>query len=58
MQCHVTVRIAKLPDLFESLIERVQDTTRKLRARTEHTRDLVAAIKAAADEISAAQDKE
>lgn len=50
--------IAKLPDLFESLIERVQDTTRKLKARTERTRELVAAIKAAADEISAAQDKE
>ena len=50
--------IAKLPDLFESLIERVQDTTSKLKARTEQTRELVAAIKSAADEISVAQDKE
>jgi len=40
------------------LIERVQDITKKLKARTEQTRELVAAIKAAADEISAAQDKE
>jgi hypothetical protein len=47
--------IAKLPDLFDSLIERVKDTTEKLKARTKQTRELVAAIKAAAEEIAADQ---
>jgi len=44
--------IVKLPDLFETLIERVKDTTEKLRARNEQAKELVAAIKAAADEMA------
>src|ERR1035441_2476698 len=31
--------IAKLPELFESLIERVEDTTEKLNARADQTRE-------------------
>jgi hypothetical protein len=50
--------IAKLPDVFEALIERVKDTTEKLKARTKQAGDLVAAIKLAAEEASAVQDKE
>ena len=45
--------IAKLPELFDSLIDRVQDTIQKLRARAEQTRELIAAINAAAAEIDA-----
>jgi hypothetical protein len=45
--------VAKLPDLFETIIERVKETTAKLKARTEQTKELVAAIRAAAAEIEA-----
>jgi hypothetical protein len=45
--------IAKLPDLLETLIERVKDTTEKLKARNEQAKELVAAIKVAAEELSA-----
>ena len=38
--------IAKLPDLFDTLIERVKDTTSKLRARTDQANELVAALDA------------
>jgi len=48
--------IAKLPDLFETLIERVKDTTAKLRARNEQAKELVAAIKAAAEELAASNE--
>lgn len=44
--------IAKLPELFETLIERVKETTEKLRARTQQANELVAAVKAAAEEIA------
>jgi hypothetical protein len=44
--------IAKLPDLFETLIERVKDTTEKLRARNEQAKEMVAALKAAAEELA------
>jgi hypothetical protein len=47
--------ISKLPELFETLIERVTDTTEKLKARTDQTKELVAAVKAAAEEIAAAK---
>jgi hypothetical protein len=50
--------ISKLPELFEALIERVQDTTAKLRTRNEQAKELVAAVKAAADELSASKAKE
>jgi hypothetical protein len=49
--------IAKLPDLFETLIERVKDTTEKLRARNEQAKELVAALRASADELAAAEEK-
>ncbi len=44
--------IAKLPDLFETLIGRVKDTTQKLRARNDQAKELVAAVKAAAEELA------
>lgn len=47
--------VAKLPDLFETIIERVKETTAKLKARTEQAKELVAAIRAAAAEIEKAQ---
>lgn len=47
--------VSKLPELFETIIERVQDTTAKLRARNEQAKELVAAIRAAAAEIEAAE---
>ncbi len=46
--------ISKLPELFETLIERVTETTEKLKARNEQAKELVAAVKAAAAEIEAA----
>lgn len=47
--------VAKLPDLFETIIERVKETTAKLKARTEQAQALVAAIRAAAAEMEAAK---
>jgi len=47
--------VAKLPELFETLIERVKETTEKLKARNEQAKELVAAVKAAAEEIAAAR---
>lgn len=47
--------ISKLPELFDTLIERVTDTTEKLKARTEQAMELVAAVKAAAREIEEAK---
>jgi hypothetical protein len=47
--------IAKLPELFETLIERVKDTTQKLRARNEQAKDLVAALKDLVAEPSGSQ---
>src|SRR5713226_3010988 len=44
--------IGKLPELFDDLIERTQDTTKKLKARTDQTKELVAAINTAAAEIA------
>jgi hypothetical protein len=44
--------IAKLPDLFETLIERVNDTTEKLKARTKQANELVAAVNAVVDQIA------
>jgi len=49
--------IAKLPELFETLIERVQDTIVKLKARTEQTKELVAAINSAAAELEGRKDE-
>lgn len=49
--------IAKLPELFDSLIDRVQDTTQKLKARAEQTRELVTAITAAVADIDASRVK-
>jgi hypothetical protein len=45
--------IAKLPDLFETLIERVKDTIIKLKARTKQANELAAALDAAAKEQAA-----
>ena len=50
--------IAKLPELFETLIERVTDTPEKLKVRTQRANELVAAIKAAAEEIAAPKGKQ
>ena len=47
--------VAKLPDLFDTIIERVKETTAKLKARTEQAREMVTAIRAAAAEIAAAK---
>ena len=52
--------VAKLPDLFETIIERVKETTAKLKARAQQARELVAAIQAAAaepDETEPSQEK-
>ncbi len=49
--------VSKLPELFETIIERVQDTTAKLRTRDEQAKELVAAVKAAAAEIAPADAK-
>ncbi len=43
--------IAKLPDLFETLAARVVDTTQKLKARNQQAKELVAAVRAAVDEL-------
>jgi hypothetical protein len=43
--------LGKLPDLFETLIDRVKDTTKKLRARALQTKELVAAVNAAIAEV-------
>jgi hypothetical protein len=45
--------VSKLPDLFETLAARVADTTEKLKARNEQAKELVAAVKAAAEELKA-----
>jgi hypothetical protein len=45
--------IAKLPDLFETLIERVKDTIAKLKARTDLANELAAALDAVAEEQAA-----
>jgi hypothetical protein len=50
--------ISKLPELFDTLIERVTDTTEKLKARTEQAKELVAAVKAAAAELAVAKAEE
>jgi hypothetical protein len=44
--------IAKLPELFETILERVQETIQKLRARTAQAKELLAAVTAAVDEIA------
>jgi len=54
----VVESLGKLPEVFETLLERVQDTTGKLRARTEQAKELVAAVNAAAAQISPAKAKE
>jgi hypothetical protein len=43
--------------LFETLIDRVKDTTEKLRARNEQAKEMVAAIKAAAEEVAASSEE-
>lgn len=48
--------VAKLPDLFETLITRVADMTVKLRARNEQAKELLAAVKAAAAELEGTGD--
>jgi len=45
--------IAKLPDLLETLISRVQDTTKQLKTRTDQTLEAVAAIQAVTAELAA-----
>lgn len=50
--------IAKLPDLFETLIERVKDTIAKLKARTEQANELAAALDALTEELSVAKTEE
>jgi seryl-tRNA synthetase len=47
--------VAKLPDLFETIIERVKETTTKLRARTDQAKELLSAIRSAAAELNAAK---
>ena len=49
--------IAKLPDLFETLIQRVKDVTEKLRARNEQAKELVAALKAVTEEVTASKEE-
>jgi hypothetical protein len=48
--------LGKLPELFETLLERVRDVTQKLKARTEQTKELLVAVRAAAAEISPPKD--
>ncbi len=43
--------IGELPDLFEDLIKRTEETTGKIRAKTNEAKELAAAITAAASEI-------
>lgn len=47
--------VVKLPDLFETIIERVKEITVKLKVRNEQAKELVTAIRAAAAEIAAAK---
>jgi len=47
----VVESLGKLPEVFETLLERVQDTTKKLKARTEQAKELADAVKAAASEV-------
>jgi hypothetical protein len=47
--------VGKLPDLFETMIERAKETTKQLKARNEQARDMVEAIRAAAAEIAEAE---
>ncbi len=43
--------VGKLPDLFEDLIKRTEETTGKIRAKTNEAKELAGAITAAASEI-------
>jgi len=45
--------VSKIPDLFDELIKRTQDTTKKLRARSTEADDLAKAVIAAAAEMEA-----
>jgi hypothetical protein len=41
--------VGKIPDLFDELIERTEDTTKKIKAKTIEAKNFAAAISAAAD---------
>jgi hypothetical protein len=43
--------VGKLPDLFDDLIERTEETTKKIKAKTSETQELAAAIEAVASEV-------
>ena len=49
--------VAKLPDLFETLITRVADMTVKLRVRNEQAKELLAAVNATAAELESSKDE-
>lgn len=44
--------IGKLPDVFDDLIQRTEETTNKIKAKTSETQELAAAIKAVASEVT------
>ncbi|PYU93221.1 MAG: hypothetical protein DMG25_09995 [Acidobacteria bacterium] len=44
--------IGRLPDLFDDLIKRTEETTTKIKAKTSEARDLAAAISQAASELA------
>ncbi|MGI0079876.1 MAG: hypothetical protein ACRECH_09640 [Nitrososphaerales archaeon] len=44
--------IGRLPDLFDELIKRTEETTTKIKARTSETKELVAAIDEIASELA------
>jgi len=44
--------VGKIPELFEELIKRTEETTKKIRAKTTEAGDLAAAISAAASEVA------
>jgi len=44
--------VGKIPDLFDELIKRTEDTTKKIRAKTIEARDLAAAINEAISTLS------
>ena len=43
--------VGKLPDLFDDLIKRTEETTGKIKAKTSEAKELAAAISAAASEM-------
>ena len=44
--------VGKLPDLLEAIVKRTQDTTKKLRSKTEEARKLAEALAQAATNLN------